>query len=114
MVTGKEEERRDKPAYSLQRIRDLATQGKVRYLSARVTMDVENLEFAPENVHCCLRALEAKHFRGSVRYEGSKFWLDEYLITCTGQRDIPDNLYVKLKLDRDCIWIDLASFHRER
>lgn len=114
MVTEKDEERRDRAEYSLKRIREMAAQGNVRYLSSRVTMDVENLEFTPDNVHECLRALEEKHFRGSVRYEGSRVWLDEYLITCKGQRDISDNLYIKLKLDRDCIWIYLASFHRER
>lgn len=114
MVTKKDEERRDRPEYSLRRIREMAGQGKVRYLSARVTMDVENLGFTPDDVHECLGALEAKHFRGSVRYEGSRVWLDEYLISCSGQRDISDNLYIKLKLDRDCIWIYLASFHRER
>lgn len=114
MVTIKDEERRDRPEYSLQRIREIAAQGKVQYLSSRVTMDVENLEFTPDDVHECLRALEAKHFRGSVRYEGSRAWLDEYLICCKGQRDSSDNLYIKLKLDRDCIWIYLASFHRER
>lgn len=114
MVTQKEEERRDRPEYSLHRVREMAAQGNVRYLSSRVTTDVENLEFTPDNVHECLRALEERHFRGSVRYEGTRAWLDEYLITCKGQRDIGDNLYIKLKLDRDCIWIYLASFHRER
>ena len=77
-------------------------------------MDVENLDFAPEDVHRCLQALEDTNFRGSVRYKGSKFLLDEYLVACTGQREISDNLYIKLKLNRDCVWIDLASFHRER
>lgn len=92
----------------------MAAQGNVRYLSSRVTVDVENLEFTPDDVHECLRTLEERHFRGSVRYEGSRGWLDEYLITCKGQHEISDNLYIKLKLGRDSIWIGLASFHRER
>jgi len=108
-----EEERRQRPEYSLDRVRELAREGRVSYGSSRVTRHVENLEYAPEDVHRCLACLEPSHYRGSVRYEGTGPWLDEYLITFIGPRGCTDDLYIKLKLNRDCILIVLASFHPE-
>jgi hypothetical protein len=113
MVTDKDE-MRNTPEYSIQRIRELAASGHVRYMSTTVERDVQNLEYIPDDVHECLARLDKSHYYNSIRYAGRKYWLDVYHITCQGQTAFQDNLYIKLKLDRDCIWIDLASFHRER
>lgn len=112
MVIGKDETRNDRE-YSLDRIRELAKSGCVRYLSTRVQQDIENLEFSPNDVHQCLERLEDRHYQKSIKYVDRKHWLDIYHITCQGQTDNQDNLYIKLKLNRDCIWIELASFHKE-
>jgi motility quorum-sensing regulator / GCU-specific mRNA interferase toxin len=78
MVT--ETERRDNPEYSLLRVRELAAQGHVRYLSGRVQRDVENLSYAPEDVHKCLQTLNNCHFHHAERYAQGKPWFDVYLL----------------------------------
>lgn len=107
-------ERRDSPEYSLTRIRELAAEGCVRYLGRRVQRDVENLSYAPEDVHKCLQTLNNCHFHHAERYPPARPWFDVYLVPFTGPAGVLDELYVKLKLDRDCIYVELASFHRER
>ena len=111
MVSVKEERRSNKE-YSLNRIRELAEQGQVDYMFRRVTRHVENLGYSPDDVHKCLSCLGEENYRGTVRYDG-KLWLDEYLISYIGPTGHTDELYIKLKLNRDCIVIQLASFHPE-
>lgn len=106
------EERRDNKEYSLDRIRELAERGAVMYMSSRVTKYVENLDYSPDDVHMCLSCLQDENYRGTVRYNG-RSWLDEYLISYIGPTGHTDDLYIKLKLDRDCVVIQLASFHPE-
>lgn len=106
-------ERRNQPEYSLQRVRELARTGSVDYGSRRVVRHVENLGYAPEDVCRCLAGLEAGHYRESIRYRENGPWLDVYLITCTGPAGHADSLYIKLKLNRDCIVVVLESFHPE-
>lgn len=113
MVTCKDDTR-DYPNYSIQRIRELAASGHVRYMSTRVEQDIENLEFNPDDVHQCVANIEESHFQNSIRYAGRNYWLDVYHITCQGRTAYQDELYIKLKLNRNCVWIELASFHRER
>lgn len=112
MVTGKDE-KRDYSEYSLPRIIELAEQGQVRYFSKTVEHQAENLSFSPEDVCNCLAELNEGCFCHSVKYANQKFWMDVYHIFCQGQSGHQDNLYIKLKLDRDCIWIYLASFHQK-
>ncbi len=111
-MVSEAEGRRDSKEYSLVRIKELAERGDVIYLSKRVTKHIENLSFSPEDVHKCLSCLDEENYRGTVRYDG-KPWLDEYLISYTGSTGHTDDLYIKLKLNRDCVVIQLASFHRE-
>jgi len=62
-----------------------------------------------------IRAIPIRAIRDieSICYEKYSGWFDVY--HCAWQlADQPtDPLYLKLKLDRDCITIVLASFHRE-
>lgn len=104
---------RDYCRYSLARIIELAKQGKVRYLSTTVEHQAEDLSFSPEDVHMCLASLTEDHFHHSVKYASQKSWMDIYYIECRGQSHHQDQLYIKLKLNRDCIWIYLASFHQK-
>ena len=106
------EERRDNRAYALERIKELAERKKVMYLSSRVTRHVENLGFSPDDVCDCIASLQSENYRSTVRYDGGP-WLDEYLISYTGPTGHTDDLYIKLKLKRGCVIIQLASFHPE-
>jgi len=106
------EERRDFKAYSLERIRELAENGHIHYMSRRVFIHTENLGYSPDDVNKCIASLTDANYRGTVRYDG-KAWLDEYLISYTGPSGHVDDLYIKLKLNRGCVVIQLASFHPE-
>jgi motility quorum-sensing regulator / GCU-specific mRNA interferase toxin len=112
-MVNKEEEKRNKAEYSLTRIHELADQGSVHYGNRRVQRHVEIYNYTPERVNTCLTMLNESHFHESVRYGETKFWLDVYFITCTSSNGNIDDLYIKLKLDRDCVWIVLDSFHPE-
>ncbi len=63
MVTINHEERRQKPAYALQKIQKLARAGDVEYGSRRVLRDVENLGYSLDAVCRCLASLTEQHYR---------------------------------------------------
>ena len=107
------EQRRNRPEFSLEAIRRLASQKKIVYASDRVIRDVKNLDYSLDDVCECLSLLQKDHYRNSVMYSGKGGWLDEYLITFQGPGGYSDPLYIKLKLNRNCITIVLCSFHRE-
>lgn len=107
-------ERRSEAEYSLSRVCELAKQGCVRYGGRNVQRDIENLSYAPEDVQKCLQLLTDCHFHHAERYAPGGPWLDVYHVAYPGPTGVVDELYVKLKLDRDCILVVLASFHRER
>ncbi len=111
-MVSESEERRSSSEYSLTRIRELALQGDVHYYSRRVHRHIENLNYRPEDIYTCLSMLTSAHYRGSVRY-GKKPWLDEYLITYKAGNGQPDELYIKLMLNKNCLTIILESFHPE-
>ena len=112
MVTPKSI-RRNNPEYSLQRIKELASKGKVHYGSKDVQRDITNLSYALSDVCDCLNSLEPDHYVESILYENVPSWLDVYLCSWQKEGGSVDPLYIKLKLDKNCITIVLASFHRE-
>ena len=112
MVTPKSS-RRSTPEYSLNRIKELAAKGCVEYGSRSVQRDISNLSYLLCDVCDCLNALEPSHYVESILYANTPRWLDVYLCTWQNEGGTRDPLYIKLKLDKDCITIVLASFHRE-
>lgn len=110
-------ETRATPECSLDRIHELAAQQAVEYGSSTVQRDTDNLRYSHEAVCECLRQLTPDHFRKAVRYplKNGRMgpWLDVYLMTYRGPTGHDDPLYIKLMLDRDCVWIILCSFHLE-
>ncbi|MBK5963166.1 hypothetical protein CCR95_03435 [Thiocystis minor] len=107
-------ERRNEAEYSLSRVRELAKLGCVSYGSKNVQRDIENLPYVLEDVQKCLQLLRDCHFHHTERYAPGEPWLDVYHVAYPGPTGVVDELYIKLKLDRDCILVVLASFHRER
>jgi Motility quorum-sensing regulator, toxin of MqsA len=106
-------ERRDKSEWSLSRIHELAAAQAIIYSSSRVQNTTSNLGYGIEAVCECLLKLTPGHFQHSVLYPDSKYWLDVYCIRYRGPTDQDDPLYIKLRLNRDCIQIVLCSFHLE-
>lgn len=106
-------ETRAKPVCSLSRIHELAAQQAVHYGSSRVQNHTDNLGYSLEAVCECLARLAPENFHHAERYSPTGLWLDVYLVTYRGPTGHDDPLYIKLKLDRDCLCIILCSFHRE-
>jgi hypothetical protein len=76
-------------------------------------MHTENFGYSFEAVCECLAKLAPEHFHRSERYEPTGLWLDVYLMPYRAPTGHDDSLYIKLKLDRDCLNIVLHSFHPE-
>lgn len=106
-------EKRQKAEWSLSRIHELAAQHLIAYASSRVQNTTDALSYGVESVCECLSRLTPKHFQHAVRYSEADPWLDVYLIKHRGPVDHEDPLYIKLKLNRDCVLIVLCSFHLE-
>lgn len=110
-VTGRDEH----PHYSLDRIRELAAKGSVVYVGTRVAIDIENLGLEPDSVCECIASLDpARHFRHSERYAENGPWHDVYGCSWSGLGGRADNLYIKFRLGRSCLIVDLCSFHLDR
>jgi hypothetical protein len=107
-------ERLPYPHWSLERICELAAEGRVRYAGTRVTYDIDNLGLAPDDVCDCLKTLDASCFQHSERYVDGGAWHDVYLRAWAPQRRKPDDLYIKLRLDHGCVTVELCSFHQTR
>jgi hypothetical protein len=106
--------RRDTSSCSLTRVKELAADQAVTYASSRVENDITNLRYSLSDVCECLAALEPRDFSHSELHETAPAWLDVYKMSFQVDPNPVDDLYIKFKLDRDCIVIVLCSFHRER
>jgi hypothetical protein len=113
MVTQNSTSKRQHPEFSLNRIKELATKGKVNYGSRDVHRDVVNLSYSFTDVCNCLCELDESNYIESICYEKYSGWFDVYHSAWQLAEQPSDPLYLKLKLDRDCTTIVLASFHRE-
>lgn len=104
-------EKRDAPEYSLDAIRRLAGFGQVEYRGKKVQSDVARLDLHLDGVCQCLQTLQPDHFAHSLRYDNFPRWHDVYkcCYRTDDGRDI--DLYIKLRLSRDCVVIELCSFH---
>lgn len=99
--------------YSLEAVHRLAQRGRMVYGSRKARKDAENLDYMPLDVCECLRNLEPRHYIESICYRDNE-WFDIYLcnwLAPISTQNVFDNLYIKLKLYRNCTEIFLASFH---
>jgi hypothetical protein len=104
MVTDGEERRRVATC-NLDTVKALAAQGSVTYFGGNIQKDIDELGLDDEGVCARLCSLQPSHYDHSIRYGAFELWLDVYLIA---------GLYVKFKLDKDCLSVALHSFHPER
>jgi hypothetical protein len=111
MVDLDQGEKRDAPEYSLDAIRRLAEFEQVEYRGKKVPYDVARLEFDLDDVCHCLQTLQAHNFAHSIRYENFPRWHDVYKLSYRKSHGRSIDLYIKLRLSRDCVVIELCSFH---
>lgn len=107
-------ERRDFAAYDLQRVRELAASGRVRFAGRAALRDSENLGYAPDDVWQCLCALTPDLFKHSECYPPASKWHDVYGMRWRSPGGAVDDLYIKLRLGDGCLLVQLCSFHRDR
>ncbi len=115
-MVSKPPERRNRNEYSLDAIHRLAAKGNVSYGSKDVQKDIDDLQYSLNDVCKCLESLSTDDYDKSINYGDHKGWLDVYLCKWTSTQKSPaetKKLYIKLKLNKDCILIVLASFHPE-
>ncbi len=108
------EQTKHEPAYALERICELAAQGKVIYGGRRVELDIqENLHMSQEEVCRCIASLEPSHFRHSKLYPNRPKWMDVYCRAWSVDGQVHD-LYIKLMLGNKVMTVTLCSFHWQR
>ena len=107
--------RRSRSEHSLEAVQRLAKQRQVAYGSQRVQEHIVSLGYSIEDVCDCLMALTEHDYRESIHYGDHKGWLDVYVSPASppGKPSNNPHLYIKFKLNRDCVTVVLASFHPE-
>lgn len=113
MVTQPPERKADAD-YSLARVHELAHRESVHYAGTRVQVDVANLGYSLEEVCICLSSLRPIDFSHSERYTPRGVWHDVYKLSWGLPGRVPDNLYVKFRMDDGVLVIELCSFHQHR
>ena len=113
MVSAGVAETRNEPEYSLDGVHRMAAFQQVRFMSRRLQTHLDRLEYGLENVCDRLSELSRSHFHRSERYQDDNRWHDVYLLP----HPVPGNpgarLYIKFRVSRDCVWIELCSCHPE-
>jgi hypothetical protein len=99
------------PAYSLDDIRALAEQHRIRYEGRKVYRDIANLGYTLDDVARCIAGLRIEHFRETVVFENATF--DVYLKNFHRSQDLPpDRIFMKLRLlDSGELEVGIGSFH---
>jgi len=111
MVTPREISRT--AAYSLAEVVALASKGAVWYAGPRVGTTTEELDLTPEAVNECIASLQSWQFDRSIRYEGTKAWLDVYIVRSYSCPVGVKDLYIKFKLLGGRLTLYVCSFHEE-
>ena len=111
MVTPNPEKRTTRE-YSLDAIHRLARSKSVP-LSGKPLRDSENLGHTLDSICECLLGLEPRHYHESVNYHNKLGWFDIYKLRWPAptKHNQFDDLYIKLRLDRNISYLILNSFH---
>jgi hypothetical protein len=112
IMVNNSQKRQDKPSYSLDRIRELASREQVVTENRRVLRQSQNIGYTFDDICRCLAKLDAKFFKESILYEDSADWRDVYLVP-NQHGKWSDDLYIKLRLNRNCLVVLVDSFHLE-
>lgn len=113
MVTPEESETKRDCEYSLEAVHRLAKFRQVSFTSTRVQRHVANLEYGFDDVCDRLCELSPAHFHESVRYDVHRPWHDVYLLPHPMPGFPDERLYIKFRVTRDFVLLELCSFHPE-
>lgn len=99
--------------YSLKDVREAAQQLNIEYRGRKVQRDIANLGYDIHDVANCLCTLTEDDFR-KTHYREVGPPDDDYICRFTkfvGDDKQVDELYVKFCLIKNCLVVDIASFH---
>ena len=113
MVSTERKERRNEAEYSLDGIRRLAGFKQIELRGRRLRRHLGELGYELDDLCDCLVSLQKHHFSHSERYHNYRRWHDVYKMRHAGKDGVSHDMYIQLRLDRDCIVIELCSFHPE-
>lgn len=114
MVTQPAPERRDAAEYSLDALHRLAGFKQIAYVGSRVQRHIEDaLRVSADEVCDLLGSLGASNFHHAERYHDDPRWHDVYLLPYPCAEDRNRKLYIKFRINRSCVVIQLCSFHPE-
>jgi hypothetical protein len=113
MVTSGVKDTKGEPEYSLDGVRRLAGFQQVHFMYRRVQKHLDNLGFGIDDVCARLGALELSNFHRSECYDNDARWHDVYFLPHPVSTNPNERLYIKFRVSRDCVWIELCSFHPE-
>ncbi|MBS0571550.1 MAG: type II toxin-antitoxin system MqsR family toxin [Proteobacteria bacterium] len=113
MVNSKIKRTKTVAEYSLEGLHRLAGFKQVAFMSRRVQRHIENLGYGLDEVCAKLCALDASNFHRSENYEDDSRWHDVYFQAHPVPSNANERLYIKFRVSRDCVWIELCSFHPE-
>lgn len=113
MVNPGVAETRDEPEYSLDGVHRMAAFQQVQFMSRRIQGHLDRLGYGLEDVCGRLAELSRSNFHHSERYHDDTRWHDVYLLPHPIPGDASVRLYIKFRVSRDCVWIELCSCHPE-
>lgn len=114
MVTQPSPEKRSAAEYALSALHRLAGYRQIVYVGRRVQRHIEDgLGLGPDAVCDLLSSLQVTNFQHAERYHDDVRWHDVYLLPYPCAADPRRTLYIKFRLSRDLVLIQLCSFHPE-
>lgn len=113
MVNPRVTETKDECEYSLDAVARLARLQQVRFMYRRIQRHLDNLGYGVDEVCVRLGALRQVDFHRSERYKNDMRWHDVYVLPQPVSANARERLYIKFRIDPDCVWIELCSFHPE-
>ena len=102
------------PHYDLDIVRELAKRKAIEYRGPKVRLNIAVLGYDLNDVADCITQLTCRDFHKSTKYKSGEFDdIYKCIYTKTNNEEtVKDELFIKLSLYKDCLTIDLGSFHQ--
>lgn len=99
------------PFFNLDKIREAASQQRIRYKGLKVPKDIRNLGYTLEEVSICIISLTSADFQKTIEYPDQTSH-DVYIKNIIREQQT-DKIYMKLRLleDGEIEIVEIGSFH---